>query len=144
MNSIYDIALALARDAHEGQKRRDGKDYITHPIAVAEKVPTEYAKCLALIHDAVEDQPTPEKQEAMKERIRAELGESLLADCLHLTKREGEAYYDYVMRVVHSGRHDVMLVKLADLQHNLSDSEPGHRKDKYQLARHILLEAVRE
>src|SRR5580704_9486739 len=52
-------AARLALSAHEGQFRRSGEPYITHPIAVATIVaelgldaPTVAA---ALLHDAVED-----------------------------------------------------------------------------------------
>ena len=60
--------LQLATKWHEGQKRKDGKDYITHPIAVAEITLTLAKKnyfCnnlfldilyqTAILHDVMED-----------------------------------------------------------------------------------------
>ncbi len=52
-------AAELATTAHEGQRRRSGEAYVTHPIAVA-KVVAELgldaqSVAAALLHDAVED-----------------------------------------------------------------------------------------
>ena len=54
-------AFEVARGAHEGQLRKSGEEYITHPVAVAEilanlglNAPTIIA---ALLHDTVEDTP---------------------------------------------------------------------------------------
>merc|ERR1719506_1558016 len=54
-------ALELAHVAHEGQRRKDGQPFITHPIAVASLV-SEWrmdGACVAaaLLHDSVEDTP---------------------------------------------------------------------------------------
>jgi len=55
-------AYRFAEAAHEGQRRRSGEPYFTHPVAVVETllgleldVPT---LCAALLHDTVEDTPT--------------------------------------------------------------------------------------
>ncbi len=38
MKKYYPLALKIATDAHKDQKRkRDGEDYINHPIRIAEK-----------------------------------------------------------------------------------------------------------
>ncbi|MBQ8004466.1 MAG: bifunctional (p)ppGpp synthetase/guanosine-3',5'-bis(diphosphate) 3'-pyrophosphohydrolase, partial [Oscillospiraceae bacterium] len=55
IHDAYDLATA----AHEGQKRRDGSDYVTHPIAVAEivadmELDTD-SVVSALLHDCIED-----------------------------------------------------------------------------------------
>ena len=54
-------AFEVARDAHQGQFRKSGEPYVTHPIAVAEilselgmNTPTIVA---ALLHDTIEDTP---------------------------------------------------------------------------------------
>lgn len=68
MTPEYRAALSLATLAHEGQKRKDGKPYITHPIGVSALV-MEYGSVetwplienveviAALLHDVVEDRP---------------------------------------------------------------------------------------
>ena len=52
-------AYSFAFYAHSGQKRKDGSDYITHPVAVTEillelKMDTD-SVCAALMHDVLED-----------------------------------------------------------------------------------------
>ena len=54
-------ALKTAHRVHEGQRRRDGQPFITHPVAVA-KLVADWgmdSQCVvaALLHDAVEDTP---------------------------------------------------------------------------------------
>ena len=52
-------AYCYAAKAHEGQTRKDGSPYITHPLAVANivadlKLDTD-SLCAALLHDCIED-----------------------------------------------------------------------------------------
>ena len=52
-------AYEMAREAHEGQKRKDGTPYITHPVAVADICADwgldEDSVISALLHDVIED-----------------------------------------------------------------------------------------
>ena len=54
-------ALELAHNVHDGQKRRDGSPFVTHPVAVAKLVASwgMDSECVmaALLHDSVEDTP---------------------------------------------------------------------------------------
>jgi len=53
------LAFEKAERAHEGQLRKSGDPYITHPVAVAEiliELGLDSATiCAALLHDTVED-----------------------------------------------------------------------------------------
>jgi len=64
-------ALAFAKEAHEGQKRKSGEPYIVHPILVAAITASisadETMVTAALLHDVVED--TPFGIEEIKERF---------------------------------------------------------------------------
>ncbi len=56
---MLEKAIALATKRHEGQKRRSGEDYISHPLAVMEilhryEFPEEALIC-AVLHDVCED-----------------------------------------------------------------------------------------
>lgn len=60
-------AYEFARKAHEGQKRKDGSDYITHPLAVAQIVAEELrldseSISAALLHDVIEDTTASHEQ----------------------------------------------------------------------------------
>ena len=52
-------AYEFGADAHDGQTRKTGEPYITHPVAVAQELGRMYldveATVAALLHDVVED-----------------------------------------------------------------------------------------
>ena len=54
-NDLYDKALQIAIKAHKGQKDKSGREYIMHPIRVAERCKDPRAKIVALLHDVIED-----------------------------------------------------------------------------------------
>ena len=57
--SELERAFATAKNAHDGQLRKSGEAYITHPVAVAEilaDIGLDLATIIAaLLHDTVED-----------------------------------------------------------------------------------------
>jgi (p)ppGpp synthase/HD superfamily hydrolase len=130
--TIPKLAEDIAYAAHAGQKRWNGDPYITHPRAVAALVRAPRQKVVAWLHDVLEDCPdwTPDKLE------RCGIPEDLVIVVEILTRKEYESYYDYIMRITNDDM--AIIVKLADLEHNLSDLEPGPRKDKYLLSREVL------
>jgi (p)ppGpp synthase/HD superfamily hydrolase len=147
-------ALAFAEKAHEGQKRRDGKAYFTHVEAVAKYVNEEWLNLIpiqaqgiwcqfkehivaaAVLHDTLEDTNTT------KEQLLAEGFSVMTVETVDtVTKRNGENYFDFIMRIRDSGPYSVgaVVVKLADLAHNISDNaKEGSLLDKYRLAEYIL------
>jgi (p)ppGpp synthase/HD superfamily hydrolase len=105
-------AIALAVEAHRGQRDKAGQTYILHPLRVMMRLETETERMVAVLHDVVEDSPWT------LERLRA-LGypEEVLdaLDCL--TKREGESYEAFIERVL---PHPLARrVKRADLEDNM-------------------------
>lgn len=116
-------ALKHAVKAHAGQVDKCGQPYILHPIAVAEvfdrpNLPVylfdigparvEDAVVVGLLHDVWED------TRYVLPRLPSYLAEPLAA----LTRVEGETYDAYIIRLC--ADPVAMLVKLADLWHNLS------------------------
>jgi len=133
---LLEQAKINARDAHKGQKRHTGEDYITHPEAVAKMVaerpvPVEY-QIVAWLHDVVED--TDLTLEVLHEYYPPKIVQAIDA----ITKRDGEEYTDYLDRVYHNEM--ALEVKICDIKHNLSTldlDDPEwkkvntHKKDKY-------------
>lgn len=145
-------ALEIATKGHAGQKRKNGKDYITHPIAVAEIAVSRlmdvhgfndedrlFIYLLAIAHDLAEDTSIKER-EYVDELLAVGLDEKLAMMLFHslllLHHRKEETYLDYILSI----KEDFWAteVKLSDLQHNLSDLGPGSLRDKYLLAEWIL------
>jgi (p)ppGpp synthase/HD superfamily hydrolase len=132
--SLFDKAIKIAVDAHDGQRDRYGQPYILHPIRVMQSVNKPMEKICAILHDVVEDSDWTLKL-LKKEGFPAAILEAL--DCL--TKRDGEDYQDYVRR---AGQNPIARqVKLADLKDNMTlqriDSlQPGDfkRLQKYHEA----------
>ncbi len=105
-------AIALAVEAHRGQRDKAGQTYILHPLRVMMRLETEAEQMAAILHDVVEDTPYT------LERLR-ELGypEEVLGALDCLTKREGESYEAFIERV---RPHPLARrVKLADLEDNM-------------------------
>jgi (p)ppGpp synthase/HD superfamily hydrolase len=105
-------AIALALEAHRGQRDKAGQTYVLHPLRVMLRLETEAERMTAVLHDVVEDSPYT------LERLRG-LGypEEVLSALDCLTKREGESYEAFVERV----RPNALArrVKLADLEDNM-------------------------
>ncbi len=105
------IAFELAKEAHKGQKDKAGVDYIQHPIYVAEQMETDIEKTVAFLHDVVED-TTVTLSDLRSMGFTEEIVEAVDA----ITKRTGEAYKEYIRRVV---RNPIAKkVKIADMKHN--------------------------
>ena len=111
-NELYDLALQIAIRAHEGQKDKSGRNYIMHPIRVAERCKSSKAKIVALLHDTIED--TTVTTDYLREQG---FPEEIIEGVLSVTKREGETYEDFVRRAAQNtiGKE----VKMADLEDNM-------------------------
>ena len=109
---LCDKALCIAICAHEGQKDKSGREYIMHPIRVAERCSDPRAKIVALLHDTIED------TEVTVEYLRKEgFPEEIINGILSVTKRDGESYEDFVRRAAENEIGKI--VKKADLEDNM-------------------------
>src|SRR5580658_6686757 len=119
-------AGAAAIKAHEGQLRRTGEPYVTHPIAVADIAADlgldEATITAALLHDAVEDTGIT------KEWLAEEFGNQVAAvvdgvtklDRLEFdSKEEQQAATIRKMFIAMAQDWRVLLIKLADRLHNM-------------------------
>jgi (p)ppGpp synthase/HD superfamily hydrolase len=107
-----DDALRVAAMAHARQKDRYGAPFLLHPIRVMLRLAGEKERIAALLHDVVERTPWT----LADLRREGFSGEVITAVDL-LTKREGEAYLDYISRM----RPNPLAarVKQADLQDHI-------------------------
>ena len=131
----------IAREAHEGQKRWNGDEYITHPIRVSEKMPNDKLKAIALLHDVMED-----TDYSMSELIGKGVDKKIVQTLCFLTRCENQTYSEYINQIIKSIdiNTDAVIVKIADLEDNLSDITPGNKKDKYELALLLLKSKLEE
>ncbi len=116
-------AFLVAQKAHEGQLRKSGELYITHPVAVA-KILAELGLnsetiIAALLHDTVEDTPYSLKE------LRRDFGDEITALVDGVTKLDRLTYgptaeAETVRKMVVAMSRDirVLVIKLADRLHN--------------------------
>src|SRR5213082_2439833 len=138
-------AFRFAAAAHEGQQRRSGEPFITHPVGVATICAglrlDEQTIAAALLHDVVEDTGTE------LATVREEFGEEIAALVDGVTKltrvqfqsreqAEAENYRKMVVAMAADVR--VILVKLADRLHNLRTIEYLGRQKQVQKAKEAL------
>lgn len=141
--SMMERAYQVAVQAHAGQTRWNGDDYVTHPIRVAEALRARLLstgrvaddeQIVAYLHDVIEDTDV-----SRSDLESFGFTESQLESLDSVTKRSGENYRDFVLRARENliGR----VVKMADIKDNLRDLDGKKNKtkrDKYELALWIL------
>ena len=123
----------IAFNAHKGQYRRDGvTPYITHPVTIAGKFQSPILKSIALLHDVIEDTYVT-KDDLLNWGISP-----MVVDAVEtLTKKEGENYLDYILRVKENQL--AILVKIEDIKHNYSTVQKS-KQERYDMALYILEE----
>ena len=121
--AIVEHAYHVAERAHDGQLRRSGEPYVTHPLAVAQ-ILAEFglgpkAIAAALLHDTVED------TDYRLDELTAEFGDEVGMLVDGVTKLDKVAYGESAqaetvrkMIVAMSKDIRVLLIKLADRLHN--------------------------
>ena len=140
-----EAAFELAKAAHEGQFRKSGEPYITHPVAVAKILADMHldpqALMAALLHDTVEDTGTTQRE------ITRAFGKSvgdLVDGVSKLTKIEFEsqqhAQAENFRKMLLAMARDVrvILIKLADRLHNMRTLDAVSREQQTRIARETL------
>jgi RelA/SpoT family (p)ppGpp synthetase len=130
-------AYTFAFIAHDGQKRKDGSAYISHPVAVA-KIVAELKMdhdsiCAALMHDVLEDcdvQKTVLEKNFGKDVANIVDGVSKLGKIHMQNKAETNANNFQKMALAMANDVRVILVKLCDRVHNMRtiDFMPRHKQ----------------
>ncbi|MDQ3663461.1 MAG: bifunctional (p)ppGpp synthetase/guanosine-3',5'-bis(diphosphate) 3'-pyrophosphohydrolase [Actinomycetota bacterium] len=140
---VLERAYETAKRMHEGQWRKSGDPYITHPLAVttvlAELGMTTPTLCAALLHDTVEDTTYTLAQ------LRADFGDEVAALVDGVTKLDKVKYGDSAqaetirkMVVAMSKDIRVLVIKLADRLHNMRTLRHVKKESQARKARETL------
>ena len=131
-------AYEFSASAHEGQHRKSGEPYISHPLEVAgilgDMHMDHQTLAAAILHDVIEDTGTDKKEIVRRfGKGIAELvdGVSKLAQVEFDSHAEAQAHNFRKMLMAMSNDIRVIIVKLADRLHNmrtLSALDPGKRR----------------
>ncbi|MFL5919033.1 MAG: RelA/SpoT family protein [Gaiellaceae bacterium] len=138
-------AFLFAADAHEGQQRRSGEEFVLHPWGAAKICAQlqldDETIAAALLHDVVED------TEVDLDDVRAEFGDEIAKLVEGVTKltrvqfqsreqAEAENYRKLIIAMAEDVR--VILIKLADRLHNLREIEYLGKQKQVQKAKETL------
>ncbi len=138
-------AYEFGAQAHEGQTRKSGEPYITHPVAVAQELADMHldaqAITAAILHDTVED------TEASLEDIENDFGSEVAGlvdgvsklDQIQFRSRaeaQAESFRKMMLAMIEDIR--VILVKLADRLHNMQTLGAMPAEKRARIARETL------
>ena len=129
-------AFKIAERAHDGQFRKgpNPPPYIIHPMRVAIAGSNEDERVVGMLHDVIEDTDV-----TINDLIRDGLEPNRVHALIALTKVEGEAYFEYIDRVVEAGELAIA-VKINDTHDNRADlpDEMKGMEKRYDMALRIL------
>ena len=160
--AVIDRAVGLSVQAHDGQNRASGEEYVCHPLQVAlilvEMGMDTETIVAALLHDVVEDtdMELTDLQREFGIEVAALVDGVTKLGKLPFTSRE-EEQAENVRKMLLAMAQDirVIIIKLADRLHNMRTSigwEPQKRRDKAKetldiyapLAHRLGIRAVKE
>lgn len=138
-------AYRLGALAHDGQTRKSGEAYITHPVSVAMLLVDlgmdAETLCAAILHDVLEDTPIE------RERIASQFGETVAElvdgvtklDKLRFRDRQEAAAESFRKMLLAMARDlRVILIKLADRLHNMRTIDSMSGEARRRIARETL------
>ncbi|MDY3071440.1 MAG: bifunctional (p)ppGpp synthetase/guanosine-3',5'-bis(diphosphate) 3'-pyrophosphohydrolase [Eubacteriales bacterium] len=139
-------AYICAKNAHEGQLRKNGDPYITHPLAVADMLADmgldPASVMAALLHDVIED--TPVTYEDLKAQFGAEVadlaeGVTKLTRMPYTTREEEE--YENLRKLFIATAKDirVIIIKLFDRLHNVRTLQYRSERKQKEIAFETML-----
>ena len=133
-------AYEYAQKAHDTQMRKDGSEFVTHPLAAAEIVAEigldEDSLCAALLHDCIEDTTvTFDDIEKLFGKDVAEIvdGVTKLSRVTYTSKEEEQMENLRKMLIAMAKDIRVILIKIADRLHNMRTMEyisPEKQREK--------------
>lgn len=124
--TIIDLAFSFARDAHEGQLRKSGEPYITHPLATALTLAQWGLPVNIVVAGILHD--VPEDTSVTLEEVKKNFGDDVANLVSGVTKlgkvqyRGADRYLENLRKMFIAMANDprMMLIKFADRMHNLT------------------------
>lgn len=143
--ALVEKAYRFAEEKHEGQKRKSGEPYFTHPVHVAYSLADlgldTQSICAALLHDVVED------TETTYDDVTREFGETVTLlvdgvtklDKIPYTSKE-EQQIENLRKMFFAMAKDVrvIVIKLADRLHNMRTLKFQSEEKQREIARETL------
>lgn len=150
--TVFDNALEIANKCHKNDVRRNGEPYMNHVIRVAIITFNNLSSNLytigaidlnslanyvavALLHDTVED-----KHITLEQLSGYGFDAAICRAVDDLSRRKDyvESYFHFIMRVCGSSNKYSKVIKLSDLEDNMSDNKEGSQLDKYRLDHYVI------
>ena len=134
-------AYDVAAQCHQGQKRRSGDPYITHPVAVATilarlGIADDQMLCAAILHDTVEDTPYTLSE------LRRDFGPgiAMMVDGHTELDHLGQSQHKtrQILAALHSTDARIVAMKMADRLHNMRTLQFLPQEKQLRKAREVL------
>lgn len=144
---LFERAYEFAREAHAGQKRKSGEDYITHPLAVADYLGNHLHMDVStvvagVLHDV------PEDTQRTLDEIRKNFGEKVAFLVAGVTKvgqiklrdQKEPNYIETLRKMFLAMAADirVVIIKLADRRHSMLTLQHLPPEKQLRIARETL------
>jgi len=141
---LVELAFDFAKEAHEGQKRLTGEDYIFHPLATAQTLAEMKLSPAIIIAGLLHD--VPEDTKHTLNEVKKNFGEDIASMVQGITKlgtikyRGIERYIENLRKMFIAMAEDlrVILIKFADRLHNLKTLYALPRNKQIRIASEVL------
>lgn len=117
MKATLTDAITTASIIHQDKVRKNGEDYIFHPLRVMMTQKTLVGKILGVLHDVIENSNL-----TLADMRKRGYGPEILNGLDLLTPRKEYTYKEYIQRIADSLDPFVISVKIADLKDNMDMS----------------------
>jgi len=142
--SLLELAYEFASEAHKGQMRKNGEEYILHCLATAyrlAKIHMDEATIIAgMLHDVLDE--TSVSVDELKKNFGPDVTQLVVgvSKLGNLKYRGIERYAEDLRKMFVSIAQDIriILIKFADRYHNLETLSALPRDKQYRIAREVL------
>ena len=127
-SSYFDQCLAIAIFAHWGQIRSCGEAYIEHCKRVAACFDDEWLRCVAVLHDVLEDTEVDLLDYLQASEIPPDKIRFIYQSVQSLTHNKSDSYEQYIKGIP----NHLLCIKIADMFDNLTGQPTERQKIKYR------------